>query len=144
MRRSFLISLIVVFLIAITISVWQINRSANAQPVVVVTPAAALKTGWWIKIRTDRTECTSIDFQIGTKAEDRETWRTWHSSDPTEFDMPEKFLQVSRIYIQATANPQGKHAWFCLMYKDHGVKHFDLDNRQEENQSQTDSDGDCN
>jgi hypothetical protein len=130
---------------SVAVSAWWFNRSANAQPVVVVTPApAALKTGWWIKIRTDRTECRSIDFQIGTKAEDRETWRTWHSSDPTEFDMPEKYLQVARIYVQATANPQGKHAWFCLMYKDHGVKHFDLDNRQEENQSQTDSDGDCN
>jgi hypothetical protein len=106
--------------------------------------ATATKAGWWIKIRTDRTEAASIDFQIGTEREARESWCTWRSSDATEFDVPDKYLQVARIYVSATANPQGKKGWFCLMYKDHGVKHYDFDNRQEEDRSQTDSDGDCN
>src|SRR5438045_8878486 len=113
----------------------QSVRSAHAAPVI---PATAMKTGWWIKIRTDRTEATSINFQIGTKSEDREPWCVWRSSDATEFDVPEKYLQVKRIYIDAISNPRGKKAWFCLMYKDHGVKKYETEDRIQEDHSQTD------
>jgi hypothetical protein len=101
-----------------------------------------VRDGWWIRINTNQTQATSIDFQIGTKAQDRETWRTWHSNDPIEFDVPAKYRSVERIYIRATANPEGRKAWFCLMYAGKGVKHFDTDNWQQEDRSQNDSD-DC-
>src|SRR5689334_23181446 len=74
-----------------------------------------VRDGWWIRINTNQTQANSIDFQIGTKAQDRETWRTWHSGDAIEFDMPTKYRTVEHIYIRATANPEGRRAWFCLM-----------------------------
>ena len=139
MRRALFFSVVVV------LSTFLITPLRDSSDAKAALPGAltAAKTGWWIKVRTDRTESTSIDLQIGTKREDRETWRTWRSSDPTEFDVPDKYLQVARIYLNATVNPQGKMAWFCLMYKDHGVKHFDFDNHQEEDKNQTDGDSDC-
>ena len=141
MKRVMILSGVILFLCALAVSTRYVNEAQAAAPAPLM--AAAAKTGWWVKIRTDKTEATSIDFQIGTKREDRETWVSWRSSDAVEFDVPEKYLQVARIYVGATANPQGKKAWFCLMYKDHGVKHYDFDNRQEEDRSQTDRDGDC-
>jgi hypothetical protein len=105
--------------------------------------ADPVRDGWWIRINTNQTQATSIDFQIGTKAQDRETWRTWHSNDPVEFDVPAKYRSVEHIYIRATANPEGRRAWFCLMYAGKGVKHFDTDNWQQEDRSQNDSDDDC-
>ena len=102
-----------------------------------------LRDGWWIRVNTSRTEATSIDFQIGTKAQDRETWRTWHSGDPIEFDVPMKYRTVDHIYLRATANPEGRHAWFCLMYGGKGVKHFDTDNWEQEDRAQNDTDDEC-
>ena len=139
MRRMFLLLVLALATTLLSAAIWHTSTSAKA----AIPARTALKDGWWIKVRTDRTEATSIDLQIGTKREDRESWCTWRSSDAAEFDMPAKYLQVARIYVQATANPQGKKGWFCLMYKDHGVKHFDFDNRQEEDKNQTDRDGDC-
>jgi hypothetical protein len=131
-------------LVSASILFFSARGRLYAQPTVAEVPKTAAKTGWWIKVRTDRTQATSISFQIGTKSEDREPWRVWRSSDATEFDVPEKFLQVERLYIDATANPRGKRAWFCLMYKDHGVKNYETDDRIQEDHSQTDSDGECN
>ncbi len=139
MKRSFL--LVMLPLLAFVVGIpSQEASSKGAVPIM----GTATKAGWWIKVRTDRTEATSIDFQIGTKREDRETWRAWRSADPTEFDVPDKYLKVARLYIRATANPQGKKAWLCMMYQDHGVQHIDTfdDDQQEKNQS--DTDGDCN
>ena len=139
MRRITLSAMALMAVALCGLAVQQMKSVAYAQPT-----APAMREGWWIKIRTDRTEATSIDFQIGTKREDRESWRTWHSADPTEFDVPAKYLQVAHIYIRATANPQGKKAWLCLMYRDHGVQHIDTDNVDEQDKNQTDTDGDCN
>lgn len=135
--------IVLIFALAVCFAAIEIRRGTASAEVLNAT-APATKSGWWIKVRTDRTEATSIDFQIGTQRENRETWCTWRSNDATEFDVPAKYQQVERIYISGTANPKGKHGWFCLMYKDHGVKHFDFDDRQDEDHSQTDSDGDCN
>ena len=104
---------------------------------------SVVRDGWWIRINTNQTQATSIDFQIGTKAQDRETWRTWHSNDAPEFDVPMKYRTVEHIYIRATANPEGRRAWFCLMYGGKGVKHFDTDNWEQEDRSQNDSDDEC-
>jgi hypothetical protein len=113
-------------------------QAAHAEP-----PKPATKAGWWIKVRTDKTEATSITFQIGTREKDREDWRTWKSSDPTEFDVPDKYLQVQRLYIRGTANPTGRNAWFCMMYKDHGVKHLDFDDSEDQEKQQSDRDDEC-
>ncbi|HEX3356245.1 MAG TPA: hypothetical protein VHS31_04610 [Tepidisphaeraceae bacterium] len=140
MRRSFLFVMLPLLVFVMGIPSQESSSRAAMTPII----GTATKTGWWIKVRTDRTEATSIDFQIGTKREDRESWRAWHSSDPTEFDVPDKYLKVAHLYIQATANPQGKKAWLCIMYEDHGVQHIDTDNSNEQDKNQTDSDGDCN
>ena len=112
-------------------------------PTAQASPPQATKKGWWIRVNTSKTEATSISFQIGTKEKDREDWRTWHSNEPTEFDVPDKYLQVQRLYIHATANPNGRNAWFCMMYRNQGVKHMDFDDNEDQEKSQTDSDGEC-
>jgi hypothetical protein len=128
------------FLTAVLLSACLAIRSHLA---VAAVGEPIVRDGWWIRINTNQTQATSIDFQIGTKAQDRETWRTWHSNDPIEFDVPAKYRSVERIYIRATANPEGRKAWFCLMYAGKGVKHFDTDNWQQEDRSQNDNDDDC-
>ena len=140
MRRITLSALVILAVVLAGLGVQQLATISKAQP----APPPAMRQGWWIKVRTDRTEATTIDFQIGTKKQDRESWRTWRSADPTEFDVPAKYLQVAHLYIQATANPEGKKAWLCLMYRDHGVQHIDTQNSDEQDKNQTDSDGDCN
>jgi len=103
----------------------------------------AAKDGWWISVHTDKTECSSITFQIGTDGNNRQDWTTWHSGEPTEFDVPIGYRNVWSLYIHATANPGGKNAWFCMMYQGNGVKHFDFDGDEDHKKDQGDRDGEC-
>lgn len=106
---------------------------------------AATKRGWWIKVRLDKTEVNSIDFAIGTRKEDRRHWRTWSQGDENEFDVPTEFLNVGTLYIHGLGNPEGRNAWFCMMYQSHGVKHLDFDGGGGEDQTknQGDTDSEC-
>lgn len=130
-------------IVTATLAVAIIGGYLGLQTVHAKAPAGATKAGWWIKIRTDKTEATSIAFNIGTREKDREAWRTWHSNEPTEFDVPDKYLQVQRLYIQATVNPNDRNGWFCMMYKGHGVKHMDFDDSEDQEKQQSDSDDEC-
>ncbi|NBC41400.1 hypothetical protein [Corallococcus exiguus] len=105
---------------------------------------AAVKNGWWIKIKTEKTEASSISFQIGTSKKDRRDWRVWRSGDPVEFDVPDDFRTVSKLYIHATSNPNDKNSWFCMMYKGDGVKHLDFDDDEDQYKGQGDRDSECN
>jgi hypothetical protein len=104
---------------------------------------AAVKDGWWIKINTGRTDCDSITLQIGPDETQRKFWFDWRRNDAPEFDVPADYRQVFEIYLNATANPKGKHASFCLMYKTRGVKKFEFDNDTNNKEKQTDLDADC-
>ena len=100
----------------------------------------AEKTGWWVRVDTGRTEASSISMQIGTRKSDRRDWRTWHSNDETEFDVPDELLTVTQLYIHATANPNDRNAWFAVCYGENGVKHFDFDDDEDHPMKQTDRD----
>jgi len=104
---------------------------------------AAEKNGWWIRVDTGRTQASSITFFVGTSEHDRRPWFTWKSGDSTEFDVPVDFRNVSTLYIHATSNPDGRNSWFCLMYKQHGVKHFDFDDVEDHQENQNNSDDEC-
>jgi hypothetical protein len=99
------------------------------------------KDGWWIRIHTDKTECSSITFQIGTEKNNRQEWTTWRSGEATEFDVPIGYRNVWSLYLQATANPNDKNAYFGLMYKGAGVKHFDFDDVEDHQENQNNRDG---
>lgn len=126
-----------------TIVVAMASLAIESRPVDAGEQAAATKVGWWIRIATDRTKATSINFEIGRRERDHEPWRTWRAGDPVEFDVPEGFLQSPRLYVRAGAMPSGSIAWLCLMYKDHGVKHFDFDSSEAQMKEQTDTDDEC-
>ena len=108
-----------------------------AKPLV---PQAATRTGWWIRFDTRKTEASSCALQIGTSKKDRREWRTWHSNEVPEFDVPPDFLNVENLYIHAIANPDDKNVWFGVYYRNDGVKHFDLDNDEDHDMNQKDRD----
>ena len=105
--------------------------------------ADSTKSGWWIRINTSKTEASQISFQIGTDGGNRKFWRNWNSGDASEFDVPVEDRNVSDLYINASASPEDKNAWFCMMYKTRGVKHFDFDDTEEHKENQNGHDEDC-
>src|SRR5262245_45768285 len=62
--------------------------------------SAATKNGWWIRISPSATTAEVITFQIGTSKYQREEWRVWRAGESVEFDVPEKYLQVPRLYVR--------------------------------------------
>ena len=108
-------------------------------------PEVALftKAGWWVRVDTQKTEAQSVTLQIGTKSGDRRAWRTWHSGDVPEFDVPSDYQSVKEIYLQASANPGGKTMRFCVFFKDAATKMFDFKGDQESQIKQSDRDDSC-
>jgi hypothetical protein len=104
---------------------------------------AATKSGWWVRINTSKTEASAISFLIGTASGNRTPWFTWHSGDPTEFDVPSGYLNVARLYLGAAVSPQGKNGWLCMNYQGNGVKHMDFDDFEDHEKNQNDTDGEC-
>jgi hypothetical protein len=105
--------------------------------------AVLTKAGWWVRVDTKKTEASSVTLQIGTKSDDRRAWRSWHSGDVHEFDVPRDFQSVKELYIQASSNPNGKTTRFCVFYKDKGTKLFDFSGDKDAQMKQADRDGDC-
>jgi len=101
------------------------------------------RNGWWIKINTGKTEASQIVFEIGTDNNNRRFWRNWNSGEPNEFDVPIEYRNVSELYIHASSNPSDKNSWFCMMYKENGVKHFDFDYDEEHKENQNNRDDEC-
>jgi hypothetical protein len=105
--------------------------------------AAATKSGWWIRINPSVTTAQAITLQVGTGKLQREEWRVWRAGEPAEFDVPEKYLQVPRLYVRGSVTPIGKFASLCMMYKDRGVEHLSFDDDDSETKSQTEVDIKC-
>ncbi len=108
-------------------------------------PAAstATKAGWWIRINPGMTTAQTLTFQIGTGKLQREEWRVWNAGEPVEFDVPEKYQQVPRLYIRSSVTPIGRMGTLCMMYKDRGVEHMSFDDDDSETKSQTEIDIKC-
>jgi hypothetical protein len=109
------------------------------------TPASsqATKSGWWVRINPGATTAEMITFQIGASKLQREEWRVWRAGEPTEFDVPEKYLQAPSLYLRGNVTPIGKFATLCMMYKDRGVEHMSFDDDDSETKSQTEVDIKC-
>jgi hypothetical protein len=115
-------------------------HAASAVPLAVAVPS---KDGWWIKVRKAKQESPTITFSIGSNNHTIEAWRTWNSGDDLEFDVPDKFRNINPLYIKAQSSG-GRNSWFCMMYRDTGVKHFDFDDDEDHERQQSDPDGECN
>jgi len=100
------------------------------------------KTGWWIRIDTEKTVASSISFQVGLTRADRKDWRTWTAGEPAEFDLAEMRLWP-KLHIRAKTDPKNKKAVFCVFYWDHGVEHFKFDGDKDDNMKSTHKDNDC-
>jgi hypothetical protein len=103
----------------------------------------AKKDGWWIKIKKERQESINITFTLGSDNQTVEEWKTWTSGQPLEFDVPAKFKNINPLYIKAQSSA-GRNSWFCLMYQNAGVKHFDFTDEQDHEEKQSNQDVGCN
>jgi hypothetical protein len=127
-----------------TVSPLPVASPASSQPSVQPSTAtAATKSGWWIRINNNATTAQAITFQIGTSKFEREEWRVWRAGEPTEFDVPDKYLQSPRLYVRGNVTPIGKFGVLCVMYKTRGVDHMSFDDDDSETKSQTEVDIKC-
>ena len=101
------------------------------------------RTGWWIRINTQKTAAAAISFQVGTTRADRHPWRTWTAGEPEEFDLPIELRNSPKLYLRGVTEPKRKDAAFCVFFGDHGVQHFKFDGDKDENMNPRDSDHDC-
>ena len=144
--RQWFGSLIAITLLGVFLSVGA--SSAHAQKTTTTTTvtktkvAKVNKTGWWIRINTEKTVASSISFQVGLTRADRKEWRTWTAGEPAEFDLAE-MREWPKLNIHAKADPKGKKAVFCVFFGNHGVQHFDLDGDKDDNMKSTHDDNDC-
>jgi len=117
-----------------------ISPATTITPPEVAKPAiVATKDGWWIKVRKDKQLASAITLFVGTNSDF--ITMNWSSGEPLEFDVAEKFRQHDPLYIKAQSNGR---SWFCLMYKNEGVKHFEFDNNDAHDSSEANRDELCN
>jgi hypothetical protein len=119
------------------------SQSPNRSPAQASGPSQTTKSGWWIRINPAATTAQAITFQIGASKLQREEWRVWNAGEPVEFDVPEKYAQVPRLYVRGNVTPIGKTATLCMMYKDRGVEHMSFDDDESETKSQAEIDYKC-
>jgi hypothetical protein len=140
-------SVIAIALFAVLVSVGA--SSANAQTTTTTTKvtktkvAKVTKSGWWIRIDTQKTVASSISFQAGMTRADRMDWRTWTAGEPAEFDLPANLRTLSKLHLHMKAAPKGKKASFCVFFQNHGVEHYEFDGDKDDNLEPADSDNDC-
>jgi hypothetical protein len=103
----------------------------------------ATKSGWWVKVQKSKQESPTITFSIGSNNHTVQFWHTWNSGDPLEFDVPDQFRNINPLYIKAQSSG-GRNSWFCMMYRDAGVKHFDFDDDEDHEEQQGNRDDECN
>ncbi len=101
------------------------------------------KTGWWIRVNSQKTAASTISFQVGMTRADRHDWRTWTAGEPEEFDLPIELRNLPKLYVRGITDPKSKDAVFCVFFADHGVQHFKFDGDKDENMKPHDSDHDC-
>jgi hypothetical protein len=104
--------------------------------------ASLKRDGWWIKVRQKKQESPTITFSIGSKKDTVEPWRTWNSSDDMDFDVPQKYTNLNTLYLKGQSSGD-KKSWFCMMYKENGVQHFDFANDEDHEVKQSDRDAEC-
>jgi hypothetical protein len=104
-----------------------------------------MSRGWFVRICTNETECSSINLWVGLGGEEgsHRFWTTWNSGDNVELAFPGDLQNVSEIWIKGEANPHGRNANFCVFYDDHVVKHMDFDEDEEHEKHQGDQDDEC-
>ena len=101
------------------------------------------KSGWWIRVNSQKTVASTISFQVGMTRADRHEWRTWTAGEPEEFDLPIELRNSPKLYLRGITDPKNKDAVFCVFFGDHGVQHFKFDGDKDENMNPKDSDHDC-
>ena len=57
--------------------------------------------------------------------------------------MPERFRNINPLYIKAQSSG-GRNSWFCMMYRNAGVKHFDFDDDEDHEETLSSRDDECN
>lgn len=105
-------------------------------------PQAAARDGWWVRVNLQKQQAPMIVFLVGSNNHTAVAWRIWNTGEPNEFDVPTAYRNINPLYIKANST-NGRNSWFCAMYRNHGVKHFDFDDDEDHEMQQNDQDGEC-
>ena len=145
-RKRFGLVIAVILLgafVSVGASLAQAQKTTTTTTVTKKTKVARVdKTGWWIRVNTDKTVASSISFWVGLTRADRKEWRTWTAGEPAEFDLAEMRMWP-KLHIRAKTDPKGKKAVFCVFFGNHGVQHFDFDGDKDDNMNSKHDDNDC-
>ena len=138
------IAVILLGLVSLGASSAQAQTSKTTTTVTKVTKVTKVaKTGWWIRIDTQKTAASSISFQAGMTRADRHDWRTWTAGEPEEFDLPIELRNLPKLHIRAKTDPKSKDAVFCVFFQDHAVEHFKFDGDMDDNMKSSEKDNHC-
>jgi len=93
----------------------------------------ASKSGWWVRVNLGEQEATSISFKLGTREEDRTDWRVWRQGEPNEFDVPETYRQLPKLYMYAVTGTGKRNSNFDVFYQGNRKQHWDFDGDEDHN-----------
>lgn len=144
-RKSFA-SVIAVILLGAFVSVGALSALAQTTKTTTVTKMKmpkVTKSGWWVRIDTQKTVAATISLQAGMTRADRHNWRIWTAGEPAEFDLPTHLRNLPKLYLRGITDPKSKDAVFCVFYQNHGVEHFKFDGDKDDNMESKHSDNDC-
>lgn len=144
--RQWVGSVIAIIVLATFASVGASSTHAQTTKTTTVTKTKVTKvtkTGWWIRIDTQKTMASTISFQAGMTRADRRNWRIWTAGEPAEFDLPADLRNLPKLHLRGITDPKSKDAVFCVFYQNHGVEHFEFDGDKDDNMESKHSDNDC-
>jgi len=84
------------------------------------------RDGWWLRVDTDKTEATSMQFTFGDNPKDLTGEDTWTSSTPAEMGLPDPLRTARSIHLNAVTTPAGARAVVCVIFQQFGVMHLEF------------------
>jgi hypothetical protein len=105
-------------------------------------PDAAKKDGWWINASIQKQNPQMMVFYVGSGSGSYGFWKVWNPGDPVEFDIPDEYRNVPKLYIKAQTT-SGLKCRFCVMFKTKGTRHFEYDLEEDHEMKQSDEDKLC-
>jgi len=99
------------------------------------------KDGWWIKVCREKVKASAINFNIGPDKDNNYSY-TWDNTKPSEFDINQNYRNLEELWVKGDGE-RGKAKYFCAMYKEQVVRHFDFDNDEHTTMKQKDHDNEC-
>ena len=98
--------------------------------------------GWFIRIIAPQTEAPGVRLEIGFGGVEHshQAWREWRHGQPTEFNVPAKFLHANEIWIKGISLEEDRNVSMCVGFNDHITQKMCFDEDEEHETSRGDDD----